>query len=99
MSDAPKYITGNWAHIFDGERSERMTRVVLDATTRKPGCLSPTCVRERSNLYTQSPPARSAKEPQRYEHEHTFARTEREHALQALRQPGSIVGNEYRFAW
>ncbi|HBP1602147.1 TPA: hypothetical protein L5U90_003249 [Pseudomonas aeruginosa] len=35
MSNAPKYITGNWGHIFDGERSERMTRVVLDATTRK----------------------------------------------------------------
>ncbi|PBV09294.1 hypothetical protein CJU35_05425 [Pseudomonas aeruginosa] len=35
MSNAPQYITGNWSHIFEGERSERMTRVVLDATTRK----------------------------------------------------------------
>lgn len=35
MNNAPQYITGNWGHIFEGERSERMTRVVLDATTRK----------------------------------------------------------------
>jgi hypothetical protein len=35
MSNVPKYITGYWGHIFDGERSERMTRVVLDATTQK----------------------------------------------------------------
>ncbi|MFU5275039.1 hypothetical protein ACM7YY_09945 [Pseudomonas aeruginosa] len=35
MSNAPQYITGNWSHIFDGERSERMTRVVLDAPTQK----------------------------------------------------------------
>lgn len=35
MSNAPQYITGNWNHIFEGERSERMTRVVLDAATQK----------------------------------------------------------------
>ena len=35
MNNTPQYITGNWGHIFEGERSERMTRVVLDATTRK----------------------------------------------------------------
>ena len=35
MSNAPQYITGNWSHIFEGERSERMTRVVLDAATQK----------------------------------------------------------------
>ena len=35
MSNAPQYITGNWSHIFEGERSERMTRVVLDTATQK----------------------------------------------------------------
>ncbi len=35
MNNAPQYITGNWGHIFEGERSERMTRVLKDATTRK----------------------------------------------------------------
>ena len=35
MSNAKQYITGNWSHIFEGERSERMTRVVLDAATPK----------------------------------------------------------------
>lgn len=35
MNNAPQYITGNWGHIFEGERSERMTRVLLDSTSRK----------------------------------------------------------------
>lgn len=30
-----KYITGNWGHLFEGERSERMTKIFAHADTGK----------------------------------------------------------------
>ncbi|KQW19738.1 MULTISPECIES: hypothetical protein [Pseudomonas] len=31
----PHYIVGSWGHLFAGEKSERMTRIVLDAHSQK----------------------------------------------------------------
>lgn len=28
-----QFITGNWGHIFQGEKSERMTRIVVDTSS------------------------------------------------------------------
>ncbi|MDU8350639.1 hypothetical protein RYA05_01900 [Pseudomonas syringae pv. actinidiae] len=30
-----QFITGQWAHIFEGERHDRNTRIVLDAHSQK----------------------------------------------------------------
>lgn len=29
-----QFITGNWGHIFEGEKSERMTRIVVDTCSQ-----------------------------------------------------------------
>lgn len=29
-----KYITGNWTHIFEGEKAERPVRIVIDASAQ-----------------------------------------------------------------
>lgn len=31
----PKYIVGDWSHIFEGEKSDRPTRIVIDAQANK----------------------------------------------------------------
>lgn len=31
----PAYITGNWTHIFEGDKGDRATRIVIDAEARK----------------------------------------------------------------
>jgi hypothetical protein len=31
----PTYIVGDWSHIFEGERSDRPTRIVIDAQANK----------------------------------------------------------------
>ncbi|MEG0869656.1 MAG: hypothetical protein RSG77_21825 [Hafnia sp.] len=33
--DNKQWITGFWGHIFEGERSDRMTRIVLDPVNQK----------------------------------------------------------------
>ncbi|MBM5458664.1 hypothetical protein H8F21_13925 [Pseudomonas sp. P66] len=53
----PKYLSGNWSHIFDGEEHERMTRIVVDAETKKLVFAQVQRIRSMSTSYSEAHPA------------------------------------------
>lgn len=48
------YITGDWGHIFDGDQSERLTRIVIDAQSRKLIRMEVQRNRSVNNSYTEA---------------------------------------------